>query len=155
VPGRAVSQVPAGKRPVRLQVPRIGVDSSLVDLGIAADGTLQVPTDYARAGWLTSSPAPGQVGPAVIAGHVDSATGPAVFYKLRDLAVGDAVVVVLADGTRVRFSIDDVEQYAKAKFPTDSVYGPAPGPVLRLITCGGTFDATAGHYRDNVVAYAS
>lgn len=158
VPAPAAVQpvlVPAGVRPVRVLIPRIGVDSALVDLGIATDGTLEVPADYQRAGWLDVSPAPGQRGPAVIAGHVDSKTGPAVFYRLHELRVGDAVRVVRADGRQVSFTVDSVQQYAKRQFPTAEVYGPVPGPVLRLITCGGSFDRASGHYLDNVVAYAS
>ncbi|GAB3684530.1 hypothetical protein GCM10028814_23510 [Angustibacter aerolatus] len=140
---------------MRVLVPRIGVDSRLVDLGIAKDGTIEVPTDYDRAGWLETGPVPGARGPAVIAGHVDSRSRPAVFYRLRELRIGDEVVVVRADGRKVRFTVDDVQQYPKNKFPTDEVYGPSPGPVLRLITCGGSFDRSVGHYRDNVVVYAS
>ncbi len=149
------SSVAPGERPQRVLVPRIGVDSTLVGLGIAADGSIEVPRDFGQAGWLDVGPAPGQRGPAVIAGHVDSRTGPAVFYRLRELRVGDAVTVQRADGRQVRFTVDDVQQYPKDRFPTDAVYGPSPGPVLRLITCGGSFDRASGHYRDNVVVYAS
>ena len=135
--------------------PTIGLDSSLVRLGLAASGTLDVPGDPAVAGWFERSAVPGQRGPAVIAGHVDSEDGPAVFFRLRDLAVGDPVVVVGGDGGETAFRVDAVEQHAKDAFPTAAVYGPAPGPVLRLITCGGAFDRSTGHYRDNVVVYAS
>lgn len=155
VPAGAARVVDPATVPVRLQVPGAGVDVDLTRLGIAADGTLEVPVDYQEVGWFEAGPAPGDTGPAVIAGHVDSTSGPAPFYSLRDLAPGDAITVTRADGSTVAFTVDGVEQYAKDAFPTASVYGPVPGPALRLITCGGSFDRAVGHYRDNVVVYAS
>lgn len=155
VPTSIAVRIPKAIRPVRLVIPAIGVSTSLVNLGIASDGTLDVPRNFQQAGWLATGPAPGQPGPAIIAGHVDSTTGPAVFWRLRDLRIGDAIQVQLADGTVVRFTVNLLQQYAKSRFPTAAVYGPAPGPVLRLITCGGSFDRAVGHYRDNVVVYAS
>lgn len=154
-PKAVVNTVVPALRPLRLTMPSIGVDTVLVDLGIASDGTLQVPSDFNRAGWLDTSPAPGQRGPAVLAGHVDSTTGPAIFYRLRDLAVGDPIAITRRNGTRVTFTVDAVQRYAKAAFPTAAVYGPVPGPALRLLTCGGSFDPKTGHYRDNVVVYAT
>jgi sortase (surface protein transpeptidase) len=151
----AAVPVARADRPVRIRVPSIGVDSSLVNLGIAADGSLEVPTDYQRAGWLDRSPAPGRQGPAVIAGHVDSKSGPAVFFRLADLKPGAKILVTTGDGRTVSFAVSSVERYSKRAFPTGAVYGPVPGPVLRLITCGGVFDRSVGHYRDNVVVYAS
>lgn len=151
---RAAAVDPAAV-PVRLTIPSIGVSSSLVRLGIAGDGTLEVPTDFQRAGWLRAGPAPGERGPAVIAGHVDSKAGPAVFARLGELRPGAEVDVRRADGRTVRFTVDGSEQVAKKRFPTDDVYGPVPGPVLRLITCGGSFDPASGHYRDNIVVFAS
>lgn len=145
----------AAARPVRLQIPRIGVDTDLVDLGVDPDGALEVPADFARAGWFTRSALPGARGPEVIAGHVDDQDGPAVFYRLRDLVAGDEITVVRGDGAEVVYRVDGVEQHAKDAFPTAAVYGPSPGAVLRLITCGGSFDRASGHYRDNTVAYAS
>lgn len=147
--------LPRGARPVRIRIPSIAVNSALVDLGVEADGTLQVPSDYQTPGWLDRGPAPGQQGPAVIAGHVDSKSGPAVFYRLRDLKSGAKIIITTGNGKTVTFTVDGVAQYAKTKFPTAAVYGPVPGPVLRLITCGGAFDRTVGHYRDNLVVYAS
>lgn len=149
------AQVPPRERPVEIRIPAIGVDSRLVDLGIGKDGTMQVPTNPSRAGWLTAAPAPGQRGPAVIAGHVDTHEGPAVFHRLRDLRPGDAVDVVRRDGTVVSFTVRSLEHYAKDRFPTARVYGPAPGPVLRLITCSGEIDPVSGHYTDNTVVFAS
>ncbi|MGG5260367.1 class F sortase [Phycicoccus avicenniae] len=149
------TQAPRAQRPARLRIPAIGVDTPLVDLGIAKDGTMQVPADFARAGWLTAAPAPGQRGPAVIAGHVDSHRGPAVFFRLRELVPGDEVQVVRRDGVVVTFTVRGSLSFAKDAFPTDRVYGPAPGPVLRLITCSGEIDPVSGHYVDNTVVFAS
>lgn len=142
--------------PVGLSIPAIDVDESQVlPLGLAADGSMQVPEDYARVGWFTGASVPGTAGPAIIAGHVDSHAGPAVFFRLRELAVGDAVTVRLADGSRVTYVVDGVEQYPKNDFPTRTVFGPVPGEALRLITCGGSFDHVARSYRDNIVVYAT
>ncbi len=154
-PAMTAAAVDEGLRPASITLPSIQVESSLVDLGINGDGSIQVPTDWARAGWLTTSPAPGQRGPAVIAGHVDSPGGPAVFARLRQLAVGDPVVVTLRDGSQVTFTVDGVQQFAKAEFPTQPTYGPVPGPALRLITCDGPYVRSAGGYQDNLVVFAS
>jgi hypothetical protein len=143
-------------RPVSLRIPAIGVDSpSLVDLAKEADGSLEVPVDPADAGWFSPGPAPGQFGPAVIAGHVDGGGGPGVFYRLGELRAGAEVEVTRQDGSTARFVVDKVERYAKDAFPTAAVYGDSTHRAeLRLITCGGDFDDETGHYVDNVVAYA-
>jgi hypothetical protein len=140
--------------PVRIEIPAIGVSAAVVRLGLNRDGSMQVPKDFALTGWFTGGPAPGETGPAVIAGHIDSRSGPAVFYRLRELRAGDPVTVARADGTTVRFTVDSVVQYPKRAFPTEAVFGPAPEPLLRLITCGGTFDYFRRSYRDNVVVTA-
>jgi hypothetical protein len=140
--------------PVRVEIPAIGVSSRLVRLGLAADGTMEVPRDDDLAGWFTGGPMPGQDGPAVIAGHIDSKTGPAVFYRLGDLRPGDVVRVQRADGGWLAFAVTGTARYPKAEFPTEAVFGPAPFPVLRLVTCGGTFDRASGHYLDNLVVTA-
>jgi len=140
--------------PVRLVIPAIGVATRLVRLGLEPDGGMQVPADFGRAGWFVEGPTPEQVGPAVIAGHVDSRTGPAVFYRLRELRSGDAVTVERADGARLRFLVEQVRSYSKASFPTAAVFGPAPSAALRLVTCGGEFDRQRGSYRDNLVVFA-
>ena len=159
VPGAPAPPVPAGVAsavPIGLAIPAIGVDErGLVPLGRNPDGSLEVPADYATAGWFTGGAVPGSLGPAVIAGHVDSLAGPAVFYRLAQLRPGDEVLVALSDGDRVRFRVDGVRHYPKIAFPTEAVYGPVPGSALRLITCGGVFDRTARSYLDNVVVYAS
>lgn len=147
-------------RPVTLSIPAIGVDTPLVDLDLNADRTVQVPPhappEASRAGWYRHSPAPGENGPAVLLGHVDSAQwGRAVFYELGALRPGAPVVVGRADGTAVEFRVDRVVSAPKASFPTDAVYGDTAGPELRLITCGGAFDDDAGSYEDNVIVFAS
>jgi sortase (surface protein transpeptidase) len=141
-------------RPVALTIPSIGVQTSVVDLGLTADGTLQVPSSTAVAGWYTGSPRPGAVGSAVIAGHIDSKAGPGVFFRLSSLRPGDRVYVRRADGTLAEFTVTTVSQYAKDSFPTGAVYGAVPDSELRLITCGGTFDYATGSYLSNTVVYA-
>ena len=141
--------------PVRLEIPAIGVSSSLVRLGLKPDGTMQVPGDFQVAGWFTAAPQPGQLGPAVIAGHVDSRTGPAVFYRLRDLRPGDEVRVVRADHRVVRFRVDSLASYPKQALPDDAVFGATTTPALRLITCAGSFDRSRRSYRDNLVVSAT
>ena len=141
--------------PVRLWIPAIAVSSPLVRLGRLPNGTLQVPRDWNKAGWYDQGPRPGQPGPAVILGHVDSKSGPAVFYELQTLRPGDVVRVGLADGRTLVFRVQRVERYPKDHFPTEAVYLPTLSRELRLITCGGTFDYATGHYRDNIVVYAT
>jgi sortase (surface protein transpeptidase) len=139
---------------VRLAIPAIGVTTGLTRLGLEPDGTMTVPDDFTRAGWFARGPAPGQPGPAVIAGHVDSTTGPAVFYRLRELRPGQAVRIDRADGTRLRFVVERARSYPKTAFPTADVFGPVPSAALRLITCAGDFDRARGSYRDNLVVFA-
>ena len=149
-PARARTPSP----PVRVEIPSIGVSSRLVRLGLNPDGTMEVPRDYGLAGWFTGGAMPGQDGPAVISGHVDSKSGPAVFYRLRELRPGDTIRVRRAAGDWLAFEVTGSARYAKAAFPTEAVFGPVTGPVLRLITCGGAFDRSSGHYLDNVVVTA-
>ncbi|MGY1710950.1 class F sortase [Geodermatophilus sp. SYSU D00758] len=144
----------AGAVPVRLRIPGIAVDAPLDPVGLDGAGTLAPPAVADRAGWYTGAPAPGAVGPAVVAGHVDSAAGPAVFWRLRELAPGDEVLVDRADGSTIRFTVTATTRVPKAAFPTAEVYGPVPGAVLRLVTCGGPFDRARGSYADNVVVTA-
>jgi sortase (surface protein transpeptidase) len=157
--GRAVlpaslATAPQAARPAWLSVPAIGVRARLVYLGLNKNGTLQVPASTAVAGWFTGSPRPGAVGSAVIAGHVDSYTGPRIFFWLRTLRPGDRVYVGRADGTMAVFTVTRVRMYAKDQFPTAAVYGPVPDAELRLITCGGVFDRSLGRYLSNVVVFA-
>jgi hypothetical protein len=138
-----------------LDVPRLGIHrSALVDLGLDASGVVIPPSSTAVAGWLTGSAVPGETGPTVIAGHVDSYAGPGIFFRLDTLRPGDLVSVGRSDGVTVRFRVTDVIIVAKTEFPTDQVYGPTPGSELRLITCGGEFDHQARRYLRNVVVSA-
>ncbi|MCA2215269.1 class F sortase [Jidongwangia harbinensis] len=139
--------------PTRLKVKAIGVDTSLETLRLGDDGELTTPEDFGAAGWYADGTRPGDVGPAVIAGHVDSKKGPAVFYRLRELEAGDRIDVVRG-GRTVRFTVTSAAWYPKKRFPTDKVYGPTPDRQLRLITCGGVFDRSLRSYRDNLVVYA-
>jgi LPXTG-site transpeptidase (sortase) family protein len=141
--------------PVRLQIPAIDVSTPLVKLGRLPDGSLQVPKHWDTAGWYDKGPRPGQPGPAVILGHVDSTRGPAVFYQLRALRPGDTVRVGLADGRVLVFRVQRIQRYPKDEFPTEAVYFPTLNRELRLITCGGEFDYAARSYLDNVVVYAT
>lgn len=138
-----------------VSIPDIGVDSTLVPLGVDATGALVPPERYDVAGWFAAGPLPGTVGPAVIAGHVDSRAGPGVFYRLEEMVVGQIVTVAVSDGSSVRFAVTAVGQYPKTDFPTELVYGPTPGRELRLITCGGNFDPSRRSYLDNIVVYAT
>lgn len=147
----------ARSRPASIRIPAIGVDSAVSVIGENADGSIAVPQpgpDYNKAAWYEYSPTPGQVGPSIIEGHVDSAAqGPSVFFKLGDLRPGDEVDVTLADGEDAVFTIDGVRSYPKDQFPTQAVYGNTSDPALRLVTCGGSFDSSTGHYLNNVVAF--
>jgi sortase (surface protein transpeptidase) len=142
--------------PLSVQIPKIGVSSTLVGLGLAADGTLQTPTDYAKAGWYASGAYPGDPNepPALIVGHVDNYKGPAVFFKLRELTAGDRVLVPRADGSTATFVVYKTADYLKTAFPAQSVYATTGRPELRLITCTGQFDTGARSYLSNFVAYA-
>ena len=140
--------------PQFIDIPAIGTTSSLVQLGLNLDGSLEVPTDFGQAGWFSGGVAPGENGPAVIAGHLDSYKGPAIFAKLELLKPGDRVRIARADGVRVEFVVTRIDQYPKDYFPTDQVYGPTTEPELRLITCGGVFDRQAHSYKANTVVYA-
>jgi len=141
--------------PVSLTIPLIGVRTSLINLGTAADGSMQVPASTAVAGWYTGSALPGAIGPAVIVGHVDSVSGPGVFFRLSQLRRGDRVYVTRADGTTAVFRVTSVRAYAKDVLPAKAVYGATPDPEVRLITCGGAFDDATGHYLSNVVVDAA
>lgn len=144
--------------PVSVRIPAIDVDARLLRLGLNRDGTMQVPAlpAYAAdAAWYKYSVTPGQVGASVIEGHVDSYSGPAVFYRLGALHPGDRVDVRLADGVTATFRVTGVRQYRKTEFPANVIYAANGYAALRLITCGGTFDATTGHYLGSTVVFAS
>jgi sortase (surface protein transpeptidase) len=144
----------AESAPVRLQIPALGVASPVMQLGLRRDGSLEVPPGAYPVGWYDGSPTPGELGPAVLAGHVDWGGEPGAFYGLRELLPGDQVVIERADGSVATFVADRVEEYGKDDFPADEVYGDLPYAGLRLITCGGSFDEDAGDYQDNVIVFA-
>ena len=141
-------------RPVRLSIPSLEMETGLVDLGLQADGSMEIPDDGATAGWYENSPTPGELGPAVLAAHVDWRGERGVFYDLRRMEPGDEVTVERTDGSAATFAVTRVAQYAKDAFPTEEVYGDVDSAQLRLITCGGDVDTTGGSYRDNIVVYA-
>jgi len=143
--------------PVRVSVPAIGVSATVIPLGENPDGTVAVPSlDTPQlTSWFDDGPAPGQVGPAAIYGHVaTAAAGPAVFYRLGELVPGDTVRVSRADRGVATFTVYRIAEYTKDDFPTMTVYGDTTGAELRLITCGGDFDPAAGRYLGNIVVYA-
>jgi sortase (surface protein transpeptidase) len=144
--------------PVSVEIPAIGVDSKLLHLGLNSDGTIQVPslkTSSHLAAWYKYSSTPGQIGSAVIEGHVDSTQGPAVFFRLGALRPGDTINVTLADGVTAIFRVTGVREYVKSRFPTKAIYGATDFAALRLITCGGAFDYATGHYLSSTVVFAS
>jgi hypothetical protein len=141
-------------KPVRIRIPSMDVDSRLIDLGLAKDGSVEVPEAVDVAGWYDQGPRPGQDGPAVILGHVDSKDAPGIFFDLVDVERGALVRIDRADGTSAQFRITHVEKMPKTRFPTDLVYAPSLDPTLRLVTCGGSYDHSRRSYRDNVIAFA-
>jgi hypothetical protein len=145
----------ARSRPVSLAIPAIGLRAPLTTLGLNPNRTVQVPTNFQEPGWYRLGPSPGQLGSAVILGHIDSYLGPAVFFQLGDLHVRDRVTVTLADGRTVRFAVIGIAMYLKSHFPDRLVYGPRPYGALQLVTCGGVFDSATGHYLSNLVVYTS
>ena len=151
----AVREVARAQVPVRLRIPSLSVDAPVGQVGQAPDGTVEVPTQWHEVGWYDQGARPGEDGPAVLLGHVDSKAGPAVFVRLPQARPGTVVEVVGDRGGVTRFRVDRVQSYPKTRFPTDAVYLPALRSELRLVTCGGEFDRSTGHYRDNVVVYAS
>ena len=148
----AAADLAAAAAPTALTIPRLGVRARTIEsLGLAPNGEIQVPRDADNPGWYTRGPAPGQFGPAVIAGHLDDEAGPAVFYRLSELRAGDRVRVTPRQGPVTVFVVDRVVSFDKRAFPTKAVYGPTRRPELRLITCGGRYDADEGYVRNTVV----
>lgn len=141
-------------RPVQVSVPSVGIDSSLQPLGLLSNGTLQPPSQWQQAGWYAKGTVPGSVGPAVIAGHVDSTAGPAVFFRLREIKPGASIFIRRQDGRTLTFVVDAIHSYPKDRFPSAAVYGPTADPQLRLITCTGDFDYRQRSYLDNLVVSA-
>jgi sortase (surface protein transpeptidase) len=150
----ATSAVPEPAAPVRVVIPSIDVDADLVGVGLNPDQSMEVP-DFGEAGWYEPGPRPGAVGPAVIAAHVDSVDGPDVFYRLEDLEPGDEIIVEHADGKRSTFVVEESERQLKEELPVERIWNTTEAAVLRLITCGGDFDAERRSYESNVIVYAT
>jgi hypothetical protein len=146
----------ARSAPVHLSIPKLNLETDFVPpLGLNPDRTVSVPDSYEKVGWYSGGATPGEVGPSVILGHVDSYEGAAVFYHLGQLEPGDEVSVARADGTTAVFVVDSLERYSQDAFPTELVYGAIDYPGLRLVTCSGTFNKAAQRYSHNLVVYAS
>ena len=140
--------------PSTISIPKIGVKAAIVGVGLKKNGAMQTPGP-GQVGWYKGGPKPGDPGPAVLVGHVDTRTGPDVFYRLRDLRPGDEILVGRADGTTARFLVGRLERHPKTALPASRIWTKAKRPLLRLITCAGSFDRATGHYRDNLILYAS
>ena len=141
-------------KPTRVRIPSIGVDASIIDLGLRRDGSLQVPWDFEATGWYTGRAAPGEIGPSIVVGHFDSKEGPAVFYDLRELEPGDLIQIERTDGLVAFFRVTESVRVDKDRFPTDEVYGATGEPTLRLITCSGRFDRDEESYPGNLLVFA-
>lgn len=148
---RVWKQQPA---PQRLRIPAIGVNAPIISLGRNRDGMMQTPDNVTDTGWFAPGPEPGEKGAAVIAGHIDSYKGPGVFYHLRALERGDLISITVAGRRRLTFVVTGAKQVAKNRFPAKLVFARTDRPTLRLITCGGAFDRSTGHYVDNYIVFA-
>ncbi|MBY0538335.1 class F sortase [Patescibacteria group bacterium] len=145
----------ARSAPVRLVIPSLGMDTTFVQpLGLLPDQTIGVPNSYTEVGWYSGGVSPGEVGPSVILGHVDSVDGPAIFYSLGQMEVGDEIEVTRADGTIAKFAVTRMERHPQSDFPTMDVYGPTDTAALRLVTCSGSFDKGAQRYSHNLIVFA-
>ena len=155
VPTAAIQQPdPDAGDPIRVRIPDIDVDADVIDLGLNPDRTLEVPEDFDQTGWYTGRSIPGEPGPSVIAGHVDSTTGPAVFFRLHELDEGDLVLIDRTDDVTALYRVSSAVDTEKTSFPTEQVYDLTVEPTLRLITCGGSFDRSAGSYEGNLIVFA-
>lgn len=152
--GPTAVPLPASE-PVSIEIPSLGVTSEIMDLGLQVDGSMEVPPGAYTAGWYTGAPTPGELGPAIIAGHVDWNGDPGIFFELHEMQPGEEVAVRRRDGSTALFRVDTVARYPKDQFPTEAVYGDIDHAGLRLITCGGDFNDSADSYVDNIVVYAS
>lgn len=142
--------------PTRVRVPSVQIDYEVKQVGRQADGTMEVPPLFEEiTGWYKYSPTPGEIGPAIIVGHVDTYKGPSVFWKLREIQPGAIIEVSRADGTVAKFKAEALKQFQQDNFPTQEVYGNITNAGLRLITCGGVFNKETGHYTENTVVFAS
>jgi hypothetical protein len=141
--------------PVQISANSVGINYPVEKVGLLSDGSLETPSIWDDVtGWYKNGPSPGEIGPAVIVGHIDNIYGPSVFWRLRELAPGDKINVTRKDGKVVVFKVQSIQEYDKNKFPTKKVYGPQDYPALRLITCGGNYSASSDTYTHNTVVYA-
>jgi hypothetical protein len=142
--------------PIRIVIPAINLDTTFVTpLGLNPDQTISVPDSYTKVGWYKNGATPGEIGSAVILGHVDSISGPAVFYSLGQLKANDEIAITREDGSDVRFLVTEIKRYSQDEFPTEAVYGQFSQPVLRLVTCTGDFNRQEQRYSHNLVVYAT
>ena len=142
--------------PAVIRIPRLDVEAPIIPLGLQDDGSIEVPENPDEAGWWLGGPEPGETGPAVILGHVDSQEeGPAVFFYLRYMEAGDEIHIDRVDGSTITYVVESTERHDKDEFPTDAVYGPTKDPTLRLVTCGGDFDFNVRTYNDNIIVFAT
>lgn len=142
--------------PIRLSIPKIDIETTFENpLGLNGDMTIEVPNSYTQVGWYKNGPTPGEVGAAVVLGHVDSYKGPAVFWPLRKLEAGDEIEITREDGSVAVFTVDSLARYSQDNFPTELVYGSTDTPTLRLVTCTGIYDKREEKYSHNLVVYAS
>jgi sortase (surface protein transpeptidase) len=141
--------------PIALRIPKINLEAPFVNpLGLREDGSVEVPDSYTAVGRYKYGPTPGELGPAVIFGHVDSVARPAVFFSLGQLEVGDEIYILREDGNEARFVVEQKRRYLQSEFPTKEVYGDIPYAGLRLITCSGTYKKGEQRYTHNLVIYA-
>lgn len=145
---------PAGARPINLTVPSIGLKVPVVPVGLLPDRSLQIPDSSSEAGWYVGSPAPGRTGTAILDGHLDTATGTALFWNLHKIKPGDKIEIGSNNGSTAVFTVQSLKYYPQNNFPAAAVYGQTGYPSLRLITCAGSWDEAAGHYTENLVIFA-
>jgi sortase (surface protein transpeptidase) len=145
----------ARSRPVHLAIPALGISTTVVELGLQRNGQVMVPASVHVVGWFRYGPTPGQLGSSVILGHVDSYHGPGVFFRLKTLRAGHLIRVALADGAAATFAVTRVVQYPKARFPARLIYGSRAARSLNLVTCGGLFNRSTGHYESNIVVFST
>jgi sortase (surface protein transpeptidase) len=160
VSSSTVKTVPTAKhypksQPSSISIPDIDVNTTISAVGNNPDGSMVVPANWHTAGWYQNSPTPGEIGPAIIDGHLDNVSGLAVFWRLRELTPGEFIYITRADGTTVQFQVNSIQNYSQADFPTKTVYGNINYAGLRLITCGGTFNRLTHEYDQNTVVYAT
>ncbi|MDB4939881.1 MAG: peptidase sortase [Candidatus Doudnabacteria bacterium] len=154
ITAQTVYSLPASK-PKQIKISSIKVDAPVINVDLNKDNSLEVPKTYSDVGWYDRSPTPGEVGPAVMVGHLDSAISAAVFYKLKDIKANDHIEITREDGSKAIFKVDSLEVFSQDSFPSDKVYGNVNYPGLRLITCAGKYNILEKHYSQNLVVYAS